>query len=56
MLSLSTYSFSSESANAVPQWEFKFNSVLAAAAVWRLKGSELKVKTKLHHHQLVQLL
>jgi len=54
MLSLSTYCFSSETENVVPQWEFKFNSVLAAAAIWRLKGRELKVKTTFNHCRLVQ--
>jgi hypothetical protein len=50
------YSISSETENATPQWEFKFNSVLAAAAIWHLKGRKLKVKTTFHHCQLVQLL
>jgi hypothetical protein len=42
--------------NATPLWEFKFNSFLAAAAIWHLKGPELKVKTTFHDCQLVQLL
>jgi len=54
VLALSTYCFSSETENVVPQWEFKFNSVLAAAAIWHLKGRELKVKTTFNHCRPVQ--
>jgi hypothetical protein len=55
LLSLSTYSFSSETENAIPQRKFKCNSVLAAAAIWHFKGRELKVKSTFNHCRLVQL-